>query len=71
MVSRALYPNVRTLLVQNLETGSSYDFKIEALNFNGASALSDAASFIICTEPQGFYPAAMTQVTRTTLQLTW
>jgi hypothetical protein len=66
-----LKPNVRSFLVSELRTGNQYDFLLEAYNYNGASQQSDPASFIVCTLPYQLSNATMTQVTRTTMQLTW
>ena len=65
------FPNVRKFLVSGLETGNIYSFTVQALNFNGPSEPSDAASFIICQSPSQFGAPTMADVTRTSMTITW
>jgi hypothetical protein len=67
----SIYPNVKKYVVGDLETGLTYGFTLEALNFNGASEPSEPAFFIICTVPKELAAATMPAVTRTTMKLAW
>lgn len=65
------YPNVLKHMVTGLTSGREYKFKIAALNFNGPSAPSNPAAFIICAPPGQLDPPRMTVYTATGMTLSW
>jgi len=65
------YPNVRKYTIGGLNTGLTYRFTLQAINFNGLSEESNEAKFIICVPPQRIAPPVMKQVTKTTMVLSW
>jgi hypothetical protein len=67
----SIFPNVKKYIVGNLETGMTYGFTLETLNFNGPSDASEPAFFIICTKPKELAAATIPSFTRTTMTLAW
>ena len=66
------YPNVRKFTVAtDVQTGKTYTFKVQAVNFNGAGAASDPMEYTICTAPAVLDPPRLAAVTRTTMTLSW
>ena len=47
------YPQIRSAIHQGLTTGDRYDYKVEAINFNGAGARSPAMATRSCLRPSG------------------
>ncbi len=46
-----LNPLQRQITAKNLTTGTQYQFKVSAVNFNGESVLSDALATYACVAP--------------------
>jgi len=46
-----LNPLQRQITVRNLTTGTQYQFKVSAVNFNTESVLSDAVATYACVAP--------------------
>jgi hypothetical protein len=66
-----LNPLQRQITVRNLITGTQYQFKVAAVNFNGESVMSDAVSTYACVAPsQPKKPIRVTGTT-TTILLSW
>ena len=65
------YPNVLKYTIGGLNTGLYYNFKLQAINFNGLSDESEPAKFIICVAPQRIAAPVLATVTKTSMLLTW
>jgi hypothetical protein len=60
------YPRVRkyTLAPPIVQSGQSYTFKVQALNFNGVGQASSTAQFSVCVVPAGLFPPKLVMVTK-------
>jgi hypothetical protein len=66
------YPNVLKYMISSqVQTGMTYTFKVQALNYNGAGTASSAVAYTVCTVPVNLFPPNMTAVTETTMTLSW
>lgn len=66
------YPNVHKYTVASgVETGSTYSFQVEALNYNGAGAASATATYALCTSPSVLSAPTLEAVTATSMTLNW
>ncbi len=65
------FPNVRQFTVTGLSRGLVYNFKVTALNFNGASVASDATSVTFCSDLTGLSAPTLLSSTETSLTLQW
>lgn len=65
------FPNVLSYTVDDLIRGLDYNFKVTALNFNGASEFSDATKVTFCSNPSGLDPPTLASSTETSLTLEW
>jgi hypothetical protein len=64
-------PGVLSYLVDDLETGRSYRFKVRALNYNGAGLFSNETVFTSCLPPQQILPPQYVSSTNSSLRVTW
>lgn len=64
-------PSVFMYTASGLITGLTYTFTVQAINYNGASAESAEASFIICTKPTNLAAPFLSASTETTLTISW
>jgi hypothetical protein len=66
-------PTVRSKIVTELETGSRYDFKVSAINFNGECPTSDVLTTYSCLAPSGIPNPVLdiAQSTYSAVRLTW
>jgi hypothetical protein len=61
-----------TAIVSNLDPGVSYTIQVSAVNFNGEGTLkSDPVVLISCIPPYGVNPPIISDVTSTSVKLTW
>jgi hypothetical protein len=64
-------PGLNYYLIKDLQTGLAYNFKLRALNFNGAGAFSAQATYFSCLPPAIMLPPQYVSSTATTLLLEW
>lgn len=64
-------PLIREFNVTNLTTGSFYQFKVAAINFNGDSQLSEPLQKYSCKLPEQPLSPSRISGTRTLLKLRW
>lgn len=64
-------PNVLSFIHGPLETGETYNFKLQVLNYNGASAYSNVLSAVVCIAPSGFSSLIATSSSPTSLAIAW
>jgi hypothetical protein len=65
------YPNVLKYSIAGLQTGITYRFTLQAINFNGLSPESEPAKFTVCLVPQKLKVPVLKAVTKTMMDLTW
>jgi hypothetical protein len=68
------YPQITTYIYASLVTGSQYDFKVSAYNFNGEGAMSTTPlTTYSCLAPSGLTPPARVAASSTasTVALSW
>ena len=66
------YPNVlKYTAAAGLETGRTYSFVVQALNFNGPGPQSTPVEYTLCTAPTQLGPPILAAVTRTSMRLSW
>jgi titin len=64
-------PNVLTFLHGPLQTGESYQYYIEVLNYNGASGESPYLTATICEVPEGFSSLQVMSSSDTQVKISW
>ena len=64
-------PNVLSFTYRPLETGETYEFKLQVLHYNGASDYSPILSAAVCTAPTGFGSLIGTSSSPTSLAIAW
>jgi predicted phage tail protein len=64
-------PERTEFLVKGLQAGQQYRFKLQALNFNGASAMSDVFTFNACLAPSGQPAPYKIATTTTSITIGW
>jgi hypothetical protein len=64
-------PGLNYYLIQDLQTGLAYNFKLRALNFNGVGAFSDQVTYFSCLPPAIMLPPQYVSSTMTTLLVEW
>lgn len=64
-------PGVTSYLATQLKTGDAYNFKVRALNFNGAGEFSATTTLYSCLPPADISPVRFVSATETELTFTW
>jgi hypothetical protein len=64
-------PNVLSYIHGPLDTGETYNFILEVLNFNGASAPSIATPVTVCVAPSNFNSLEKVSSSKTELDVAW
>ena len=64
-------PEMNEFSVEGLQPGEIYKFKLQTLNFNGASQNSSVLSFNACLPPSGLIAPWRTDSTTTSISLRW
>ena len=64
-------PNIQRYTYGPLQTGETYNFILEVLNFNGASQPSTALSVRVCDVPSGFDSLYKLNANSTTIKVAW
>ena len=64
-------PGLNYYLIQNLTTGMAYNFKIHALNFNGAGLFSTQVTYYSCLPSAIMLPPQYVSSTAVTLLVEW
>lgn len=64
-------PNVQKFTYGPLETGETYGFYVQVLNYNGASAASPILSVAACEGPSGFTSLERVSSSPTSLTIAW
>lgn len=64
-------PESNEFLVENLIAGDIYQFKLQTLNFNGASANSSIYTYNSCLPPSGLVAPWRTDSTTSSISLQW
>jgi hypothetical protein len=64
-------PGVMSFTAENLQTGFAYQFKVRALNFNGAGHFSDPATYYSCLSPQMISPPQYISSTEQSMTVKW
>ena len=64
-------PNVLSFTYGPLETGETYEFKLQVLNYNGASDYFPILSAAVCTAPTGFGSLIGTSSSPISLAIAW
>ena len=64
-------PNVLSFVHGPLETGEVYQYYVEVLNFNGASAASTKTSVTVCEAPSGFDSLEKISSSSTQIEIAW
>lgn len=58
-------------IIYNLTSGTSYSFKVSAVNFNGEGSTSSATSIKSCVAPSGVVAPTKYDSSSTTISLRW
>lgn len=64
-------PNVLSYVHGPLETGETYNYVLEVLNYNGASATSPSTAVTVCEAPSGFKSLEKVSATSTQIKIAW
>mmetsp|Transcript_23476 Transcript_23476/g.36164 ORF Transcript_23476/g.36164 Transcript_23476/m.36164 type:complete len:143 (-) Transcript_23476:6330-6758(-) len=66
------YPHVfKYTVASTVESGGTFTFKVQAINYNGYGADSSTLELTICSEPGFLEPPRLDAVTATTMTLRW